>query len=859
MKIRAIELHNVRRFTDPVRIDNFGDGLNVLCEANEFGKSTIFDSLHAVFFTKSGSTAKDIKALRPHSGGPVSIGVEVETGGEVFTIRKRWFSKAETKVFQGASLIAQADAAEDWISRLLGQDGTGPAGLVWVRQGITDLGTGAKDSLEARRDLMSSVSEEVELMTGGRRMDAALKRCEEDLAVLATNTGKARAGGPWKAAEDRVAELTERRNALQTSADQLAEALRDRTAARKRLASLNDPDEAEARKVKLAEAKAAFEAATKFADDLEGLQRKADLAKLTHQQAAEKCERVKAAMAEHETAKRLVMDAVDKANSAEAKFEDALEADDAAKSAVDIAAAATTKAAADLRRAERAASAQESAVRRAEIEARIKAAEDARTKVETTAAAITGPDAKALQKVEDLSRAVANAIAIRDASAPNIVAHYDSGTAFNIDGQDIENGKLIPISRNTRIMVPGVGSLDIRPPESGNAAQVAAAEAALRSALEALGAETIEETRARAASRQNAEAAHREAKVTFSALAPDGIDAIRAQLAKLPEPEEADGALDLDAAKEALEAAQATEKELRSKAETTRHQLGEATNERGVAQANLNNANDRLARALAVLPEGGADQEHLQAEAEKARRTWLTLDEECQAKAASAPDLEMAKASYTRLQSADEMIAKDIAALEAQILVLNERIKHASGDAVEEELAETAQELEVAEATLRHIVREVAVLQRLKAALTGARTEARDRYFAPVAKELRPLLNLLWPEAELEWSEDNLLPTSLKRGTVAEDLSILSGGTQEQIALLVRLAFARMLSNAGRSAPVILDDALVFTDDDRIERMFDALHRQASDIQIIVLTCRQRAFRDLGGQMLTQSPAQFIE
>ena len=71
----------------------------------------------------------------------------------------------------------------------------------------------------------------------------------------------------------------------------------------------------------------------------------------------------------------------------------------------------------------------------------------------------------------------------------------------------------------------------------------------------------------------------------------------------------------------------------------------------------------------------------------------------------------------------------------------------------------------------------------------------------------------------------------------------------------MRLAFARMLARDGRHAPVILDDALVFTDDDRIERMFDALHRQAGDLQILVLTCRQRAFRDLGGRTLTLAPA----
>jgi hypothetical protein len=41
------------------------------------------------------------------------------------------------------------------------------------------------------------------------------------------------------------------------------------------------------------------------------------------------------------------------------------------------------------------------------------------------------------------------------------------------------------------------------------------------------------------------------------------------------------------------------------------------------------------------------------------------------------------------------------------------------------------------------------------------------------------------------------------------------------------------------AAPIILDDALVDCDDDRIQRMFDALSRAGKNQQIIVLTCRQ--------------------
>jgi len=59
-----------------------------------------------------------------------------------------------------------------------------------------------------------------------------------------------------------------------------------------------------------------------------------------------------------------------------------------------------------------------------------------------------------------------------------------------------------------------------------------------------------------------------------------------------------------------------------------------------------------------------------------------------------------------------------------------------------------------------------------------------------------------------------------------------------------------MLAERGAAAPIILDDALVYCDDDRIQRMFDALSRAGKNQQIIVLTCRLRSFGPLGGHLL---------
>lgn len=55
--------------------------------------------------------------------------------------------------------------------------------------------------------------------------------------------------------------------------------------------------------------------------------------------------------------------------------------------------------------------------------------------------------------------------------------------------------------------------------------------------------------------------------------------------------------------------------------------------------------------------------------------------------------------------------------------------------------------------------------------------------------------------------------------------------------------------------PIILDDALVDCDDDRIQRMFNALSRAVGHQQIIALTCRLRSFGSLGGRTLRLSDA----
>jgi uncharacterized protein YhaN len=66
------------------------------------------------------------------------------------------------------------------------------------------------------------------------------------------------------------------------------------------------------------------------------------------------------------------------------------------------------------------------------------------------------------------------------------------------------------------------------------------------------------------------------------------------------------------------------------------------------------------------------------------------------------------------------------------------------------------------------------------------------------------------------------------------------------MGLIGRLAYADLLREAGRPTLVILDDALVHTDDVRLAQMKRVLFDAGTRHQILLFTCHPAHWRDLG-------------
>lgn len=854
MKLRCITLADVRQFTSPVQVSGISDGLNVLSAANESGKSTLFDAIQAVFFIPHRSAK--IAPLRPSVGGNPDITLQIDLDGTLHDLHKRWGRGALAEVHRAGRLIAKGDEAEAFIAALTQPaDEGGPAGLLWVRQGLTALDEGSakeqKSAQTARRDLMSSVTGEFEALTGGKRMDRALARARAEFDTLMTQRGP-KANGPLDTAVKHLESLTARHAELSSKAAHLRVLLDQRRGKRRDLADLCDPAEAKDRAERLAQAKAANDAADRYAEGLRAAQdqlRSAEMAQIAAVQQSEA--RQRAEVASGMLAQKLA-EAEDLAAQNKLASDKAVETLKVATGLAQAAQRTRRDCESRLQAALRAAARQSQIARHTELVQALGAAQTLATALPRLQdAAAKGPDAKALQAIDDAHRALQLAEGLASAAAPHITLHYDSPQTprATLNGKPLNETTALP--EVATLVLPGYGRLILDPGRSGeDPAKLARARDQLAILLDRSGLTSAEEARAAARARSEAQAQLRDTMADLSRLAPEGIDALRAEITRLA-PSTVDAAAeDPDAAQSAANAAaraqdeaDAAVEDARTRRDATTLALVRATTERDALRHRLTEAQT----ARDALP----DAEILRAEVTRAAAAHRAAQDRHAGLAADAPDLATCRATLDRAQDVMRRAEADVVQLRIDLTKLDTLIEADAGNGIDEDLADTMLQMTAAQATVDALRHEVEVLKTLIKALETAQSSARDRYFAPVLAELRPMLRFLWPDAELRFDGDSLLPSALVRDGQPEDIGTLSGGTREQIALLVRLAFARLLAKAGQHAPVILDDALVYTDDDRIEQMFTALHAQSQDLQVLVFSCRTRAMRALGGRNLS--------
>ena len=138
-----------------------------------------------------------------------------------------------------------------------------------------------------------------------------------------------------------------------------------------------------------------------------------------------------------------------------------------------------------------------------------------------------------------------------------------------------------------------------------------------------------------------------------------------------------------------------------------------------------------------------------------------------------------------------------------------------------------------------------AALERALDALTDARQELQRRFAPRITRGAQALFTQLTGDRydRFVLAEDLSIQAAARDEDVLHSQQYRSDGTVDQLYLALRLAVARELIP---TAPLVLDDALVRFDDDRLATALEILKQEAAEKQVILFTCQSRERALLG-------------
>ena len=890
MKLRTLSVNQFKRFTEPTRLGELKDGLNLVVGPNEFGKSTLLDGLRAVLFERYSSRARPIVALQNDrsSAAPV-VELVFEVNGAEYKLTKRFVKSAYAQLHCSDGTILESDAAEDKLRNLLGfaeagirganSETLGMWGVLWVQQGQSFGSPDLPDS--ALASLSAGLESEVGVVLGGRRARELPLLIERSLGELVT-AARRQPRGEYKASLDQVAEKEQLLSEQQQQQRAMAETLEQLELAETRLKRLDDGDQERIDQKKLSQARvqigeamrreSQIEAAHSQLQNLEGRLEQARRVQTERtSRSSELTDAKKKLCQEREGLRKLqkdlrvLSDPLEQLRKEVEKAEAAVRTEEQSEAKLRFTLDVITRTS-ELR---------DLLQRQKDVAAAQQRLDDAQSRARQIL--VTDESLRRIRLAADTANQAAAQISV-SATRISFEIPDDRLAGIEVDGTPLASPpEPIEAVKRVDIDIPERGRIMIDPTVTDRDQlldEERTARTALNAELEQAGAQTLAQAEILRDQRRDLEGAAAAARQELDRLVPSGgvsalqnrIDELRLWHESLPSDWQTAEPPEREQAETALRSAQTKLQNAREDESVARAAMRERESSVSQLELDVHRAQSAVDFQNELVE---LRQEKLQSEIEAAPDDQLAVAVDAAARAAanqrrivSALEAEWSagarlqlEARIARLETTIRQRANRREDLRTDIARLRERIEFHDSAGIGEAIERTQNELEQAKRQCNRLKGEIDVLDLLAKTLRAAESEAKERYLSPVLNRVRPYLQMLFANAEISMDED-LNITGMSRGSGYEErFDHLSMGTQEQIAVLVRLAFAEMLVEQGAPAAVILDDALVFSDDQRMQLMFDILSHAAQRVQIVVFTCREQLFEGLGAHQLQLASA----
>ncbi|WP_089728551.1 AAA family ATPase [Candidatus Thiosymbion oneisti] len=874
MHFKSIEVEQFRQFRGAVAVHDLTARLNVIAGYNEAGKSTLLQAVRAALFDRyTGSVGE---RFRPY-GAVVSPRISLEFNLNEIEYR---LTKVFSRRRDGEATLETSDGrrwegpeAEDYLAERLGfsyagRGGSRPelqglAGLLWVEQARAYEPVTLTD--QSRQQVHAVFEHEMRELLGGDRGETLHRRITALRGEYFDVRGKPR--GDYRRLQEREAELRQKLQAIRSELEAYEDKV-DRLEQRQtELLAYREDRALEKTEERARLAQAAAKRVTELRAEVQAGKEQCGRTNAEWEAAKQAWATRTRLIGEHREAQKAEQAAGQAMHGKEAELaqlkgrlaqrQDQLTELKARKQDRDT----------ELRLAHDTEALSHLVAEHERLNTRLKEARDAdaerrRCVSERAALRVTEEMVSALKQIE---RARDLAEERLHAAATQVAYRLEPGMVVKLGEEPLAGDGSVRLTCRTELRIEGIGRFTVIPGGEDLDAlrrKVERADRQLGQGLSEVGTDSV--AGAEAILRRSGELDSRAAQhaATLKGLAPAGLQALEDQLSTI-------GAQGDDLRRRLgdMAAREFGIDDLEQAVRTLQDQI--AAIESDVC------AEEKVVQGLREAVAG------LRAEKISAERLAGRCASELERARIEAPDgrlVETLKETEQRVDASRHRLEAATRALEAEhpeaVELELERSRHALED-IKQELEQLEREVRdlrvelgalgqrglaeaVASVTADHVFvalqleqadRHARALDLLQRTLDAALRRAKAAVAEPVVARLVPYLRRLIPDAAPTVDEDLIL-IGIERDGATEPFEDLSIGTREQLAVLVRLAYADLLSEAGKPVTLILDDALVNSDDERRERMKAILYQAAQRYQILLLTCHGREYRDTGGAFI---------
>ncbi len=862
MQIERLEIAEFRKFRDPLVIDGLQPGINLFVGPNETGKSTVLRALRAAFLERHRSKLDDILPWNAGSASP-TVRVHFRWQGEVGYLEK-CFPPRKSCILRLGDQSWEGEAAEERLAELLGftlsgrgairDELLGIPGLLWVEQGK---GQEITEAVQASTEhLRSALPDGVHALasTQGDRVHEAV---ETEIATLVTSTR--RPTGDYLALQSDIAALRDRiqetRAAIrqyEIQVDTLARLQAEDREDRRRLPWRTLRQQAEVCAAELQKAREVQQQQAVLTEELRFLESQ-------RQQRDRARQRLASAQQNLTATQQAAQDCRTDAQERQAEIMALREAEARARAELQQVQERELQAQEQQRRLQD----QQEAARLEETERRQgERLAQARAAMETLLClrgllAKQVLDEDGLRALRDTDRQLHEAQVRLDALSTRLTYRWGSGIAVQVGDEELSGEGQIVVADPVTLRIPNVGELEIAPGQRDLGEVLAERDATqhhLRLQLACISCATLAEAESlwERMRSQGEEAARLEQRTRD--LAPEGVDALEreiqeyrqrrqaiaersAQSPELPDP--------LPHPEEAALARQEAEARWESQRRLLQEREGEILRleerQRGLEQQHAAMSAELLA-AEAEVRDLDARSPEIDAQYDRNVRLLGELRSQL---AAFDPDL--LQTDRERFLRSADALEQAFHARQNQMAALHATLEGQGAQGLESLLAQLEEELAAKERRFAALDRRLRALMLLRELLLAQREAVLQRLQAPLQARIDHLLRFWSPGARLRLG-DVLEPSEVQRANenLPEPFTALSFGAREQVALLLRLAYADVLKEAGRPTLILLDDVLNHSDRERLAAMKRMLADAARRHQIWIMTCHPEDWEDMG-------------